>query len=180
MVIDLEQMGKDIGRAVSTPLNSFGLWAIDHPDVITVTASFLVAGGVAWGALEWLMNRKLRRGEAEEMATRQAELDQLYADMIHDMMFGLLEKDKISRQEYRRDLQRFGIKHKLGDIIRKRTHPSATRARVKKNVAKMKEDLSKVQPGVIPGPKPGEVVPVPPVKRLRWIAKGKTLPPKVA
>lgn len=179
MVIDLEQMGKDIGRAVSTTLNNFGLWAIDHPDAITITAVGLIAGGVSWGIMDWYSRRKTR-GEAEEMATRQAELDQLYADMIHDMMFGLLEKDKISRQEYRRDLQRFGIKHKLGDIIRKRTHPSATRARVKKNIAKMKEDLSKVQPGAIPGPKPGEVVPVPPVKRLRWIAKGKTLPPKVA
>lgn len=155
-------------------LNALGVWALDNPDLVFIITMSTIALLLLWGFIS-AMNRKKPQGEAEEMAQRKAYLDILYADIIGDALFELYHQGVVSRQEYKRDCRRIGVRCQLTDLLPRRNDSRAIAARVRKNVDRMKNELLRIQPR-IPGPKPGEVVPLPPVKRVRmFLALGKPL-----
>lgn len=155
-------------------LNALGVWAVENPDIVFLVAMSTVALLLLWGAIS-AFNHKKPKGEGEEMAQRKAYLDILYADIIGDALFELYHQGVISRQEYKRDCRRIGVRCQLTDLLPRRNDSRAIAARVRKNVERMKAELSRFQPR-IPGPKPGEEVPLPPVRRVRmFLAVGKAL-----
>lgn len=180
MVIDLLEWRLGMQQYIGTALTGVATLILDHPDVTFFGTVGILGSLAAWGVRRHWKNRKV--GETY-MAARKACLDQLYADGLHSMMIGLLHCGKISDQEYRRDLQKMAKDTGLSDLKRRSYHPEATRHRVKTNIKTVKlVDASgqPIQPR-IPGPKPGEAVPVPPRKQSKsWIAKGKSLLHRVA
>ncbi len=123
--------------------------------------------------------RRSKQGAAYKMAQRKAYLERLYADMVGNGLSDLLLNGKISDQEYRRGFKEFGVKHRIMDLLPRKTHPDAIRSRVKKNIASTKlvdQYGNPIQPS-IPGPKPAEVtVPTSPSKNPRkWVLVGKKL-----
>lgn len=151
-------------------------WSIFFNPVAAFVAFWAVLLFVAiLGIVRWL--RKDTRGTDYKMAQRKAYLDRIFADMIGDGLSELYLSGKINAQEYRRHFKIFGVKHGLTDLMPRKTHPSAVKSRVHKNVSSMKLlDASgkPIQPS-IPGPKPGEVVLPPRKEPKRWVVVGKKL-----
>lgn len=175
MVIDLLELEHTAEQYIGTALTGFASFVLDNPTLTLAGVVTILVGLVVWGTI-----RHVRDNRGTSMSERKAHLAGLYADHIHSLMFALLHSGKISKQEYRRDLQAMAKKLGLQDLKRVSLHPLATRHRVNKNISSVKlldASGNPIQP-TIPGPKPAEVVPVPPRKQVdakRWVAKGKSL-----
>lgn len=180
------------GAALS---KSVAQWTLDHPEMVFFTVVFFLVLGLAWGFLVWNNRSKQERPEDREarlrrvirlMAQRKAKLDEMYADMIGDMLFNLWFTGAISRQEYRRDSRRFGVKYKLLDLLPRRNSKEAIKARIRKNVAairadhvEMRKQLEKIRSGgfaVLEGKVKDMPNPSPQGRQVRlYLVKGKSL-----
>lgn len=151
---------------------AFGVGFItDHPEE-TFLATVAVLGSMALlVSVRWINTWKAR-GEAEEMAQRKAYLDQLYADRFGDVLFDMLCKDEISRQEYKRDTRRFGVKYHLKDLLTRKNNQRGTAARVKKNIKAVKLLDASGQPITPKLPDPAKVKPAPRPKKT-WVVERK-------
>lgn len=115
-----------------------------------------------------LMSRMTTKRGLNEDMKRRVKLEATYADRIHDFMFDLLCKGEITRHEYKRDLKRMGIGYQLFDLLRPMKARKGLAHRVKHNIAVNHSTMQHIQPGKIPGPKPGEDVPTSaPVKKRK-------------
>ena len=125
-------------------------WTLNNPEIMCYVAVAALAAAIAMGIALWMvLARRDNRPDDREarikrmmtiMAQRKAKLDAMYADMIGDMLFELWFKGAISRQEYRRDSRRFGVKYKLLDLLPRRNKPQAIKARVNKNIQRLHEE----------------------------------------
>jgi hypothetical protein len=175
MTLDLMDLRIQAQDAVRSNLDAFGTFVVTHPEGMMFAATIFLCV-----ILILFVHNRINGGKKKgnTMAQRQAYLDRLYADMIGDALFDLMYAEKISRQEYRAACKRLGIQYGLSDLLPVRLHPKAIAHRVKKNCRTTKLlDASglPIQPS-IPGPKPAEVIPVPPQKQpKRWVTRGKAL-----
>lgn len=172
-MIDFEAAGKSLAGNAKDNLNSLGDWAGNHPDGVLFATVLVMAAAALWGLFSWNNTRKTQ-GEAEEMAKRDRQLDEMFADGFGDVLFDFLNNDLISRQEYKRACRKYGLKYQLSDLLPRRNHSRAISATVRRNVATMRDQMAKVQPR-IPGPKPGEDANLVVVRRRVFVAVGKTL-----
>lgn len=167
--------GTTLSDVLVRGVNSVGRFVMEWPELVAFEAGCAaVAGGM------WLMLRKnkkrtpdqVKQGEQDEMK-RRVQLEGVYADRIHDFMLDMLGKGEITRKEYKRDCKRFGIAFRLFDLLRPARSKTGIKHRVLRNVAANHSTLQYIQPS--PGPKPGENVPVAPVrvKRKVWLVVGK-------
>lgn len=138
-------------------------WAADHPDVVGFAAVATIFTGLVMLLHRWQRKRTAKGEYAMQRKKRWNRLQEIYADMIHEGLFDKLHKGEITSAEYREALQYFGKRYGLEGIIRRRHHPSYIKAKVKKNVSTMKDELKLVEPSTIPGPKPGVTTPAPPL-----------------
>lgn len=163
-------------------LGAVSTYMAEHPEEVLVISLGLLAVGAIWGLASVISAYRRKNKGKRKVAERKKYLEGLYGDGIHEMLFKFYHEGHISRHEYRRDLRKLGRKLGIRDLLPVSFHPEAIKRRVTTACADMKASLSKVRPGTHPGPKPGEVAPLPPVKKTnRWLAtKGKTLPRRVA
>jgi len=148
-----------------------------YPEVILITAviaAMTLAGLAIAMVISWSLHTKPRNEDAE--MRRRLQLDSMYADRFGDALFDMLMANDIDRHEYKRACRRFGIAYRLSDLLTRKNSKRGLKYRVAHNCEVMHKQIFKTQPR-IPGPKPGEDVPVskPVVKPKRkvWLVVGK-------
>src|SRR6266576_4501059 len=152
-------------------VDTVGTFILTYPELVVFEAGCAALALSLWLLWRWRKNRPTN-GEQDEMK-RRTQLESIYADKVHDFMLDMLHKRDITRKEYKRDCKRFGVAFRLLDLLRP-PHPKlGIKHKVLHNVAENHKTLPFIQPG--PGPKPGEGVPVSPVKSKRkvWVVVGK-------
>lgn len=159
-----------ISDALAKSVDAVGTFVLTEPELVFYEAMC----GLLLIILVWVVLRKNKtpQGEQDEMK-RRIQLESVYADKVHDFMLDMLMKNEITRKEYKRDCKRFGVTFRLLDLLRSPRSKIGIKHRVLRNVSANHKTLPFIQP--IPGPKPGEDVPVPPVKSKRkvWVVVGK-------
>ncbi len=153
-------------------LQSVGEFIVEHQGIITFEVVGISAVLIVWHVSKRLKKTPDEQAKVDEMK-RQAQLDQLYADKFHDILFEMYFAGEITKKEYRRDCKRFGIGFRLYDLLRPVKARTAIKHKVRRNCAENHKTLQFIQSP--PGPKPGEDVPNLPVKRQRklYVVVGK-------
>lgn len=156
-------------------MQSVGNFVMNHPELVVFETV-----GIAAVLAVWHVTRRLKRAPDEEAKVaemkRMHQLDQIYADKMHDVLFEMYFAGEITKKEYKRDCKRFGIGWRLYDLLRPVKAKTAIKHKVRRNCAEMHSTLpfSQVRPN--PGPKPGESSPPPlPVVKQRklYVVVGK-------
>ena len=171
MVVDLLEWRLGVQEYLGTALTGAAVIVMDNPAVVFFGA-LVLASLVTWG-----ITRRSTKGEAIAMVKRRVLLDEKYADMIGDGLFEMLCKDEIDRHEYKRACRRFGMAYRLSDLLVAKNKKRGMKSRILNNIRTTKlldASGNPIQPR-IPGPKPGEDMPAPPMKQPKWVAKGKSL-----
>lgn len=161
MLVTLERFKEDCEALATQVYQALNSLMLDNP-LIAMMWSTVAAIIVVIIAVRIIDGRKPKTG-FEDMAAKQAELDKIYADKIHEFLFDMLHRGDIDKKQYRRDLERFGQKYRLTDIIRTRKPKAFIRIRVKHNVKMMRLLTMRTKPGVIPGPLSGMDLPTIPL-----------------
>lgn len=151
-------------------MQSVVTFVADNPGLVVFETVGIAA------VLAWYFSRKKKTPDEEARIAemkRTHQLDQLYADKFHDLLFEMYFNGEITKKEYKRDCKRFGIGWRLYDLLRPVKAKTAIKHKVRRNCEINHKTLQFIQPP--PGPKPGEDVPSLPVKRQRklYVVVGK-------
>lgn len=153
-------------------VNAVGIYILNNPELVLLQAACALLG--IFLVLVSRIKNKTPQGEQDEMK-RRVQLESIYADKVHDFMLDMLWKNEITRKEYKRDCKRFGVAFRLMDLLRPVRSKIGIKHKVMRNIAANHSTLPFIQAEKIPGPKPGENVPVSSVKPKRkvWVVMGK-------
>lgn len=161
-----------ISDALTKSVDAVGTFVLNEPELVFYEALCGILLIIL--VLVLLRKNKTPQGEQDEMK-RRTHLESVYADKVHDFMLDMLMKEEITRKEYKRDCRRFGVAFRLLDLLRSPKSRIGIKYRILRNVSANHKTLPFIQTKEIPGPKPGEDVPVPPSKpkRKTWVVVGK-------